>query len=54
MGEVLRLFVQKNTTYKSNNDKINYYFNEEKKISNKDFNKFNLRMENSKKIYNFF
>ena len=53
-GSIEVICAKKNTTYKSNNDKINYYLKEEKKISNKDFNKFNLRMENSKKNLQLF
>lgn len=53
-GSIEVICAKKNTTYKPNNDKINYYLKEEKKISNKDFNKFNLRMENSKKNLQLF
>ena len=45
---------KKSSKYSSNKNKINHFLKEEKKISNKDFDKFNLRMENSKKSLQLF
>jgi|TARA_B110000037_G_C17093306_1_gene494930 NDP-4-keto-2,6-dideoxyhexose 3-C-methyltransferase len=53
-GSIEVICAKKNSNHKSNQDKINYFLNEEKKISNKDFEKFNLRMENSKKNLQLF
>ena len=53
-GSIEVICAKKNSNYKSNKNKINYFLKEEKKISNKDFDKFNLRMENSKKSLQLF
>ena len=53
-GSIEVICAKKNSNYKSNKNRINYFLNEEKNISNKDFEKFNLRMENSKKNLQLF
>ncbi len=53
-GSIEVICAKKNSNFKTNKDKINRLFNDEKNISNKDFEKFNLRMENSKKNLQLF
>lgn len=53
-GSIEVICAKKNSNFKINKNKINHLFNEEKNISNKDFEKFNLRMENSKKNLQLF
>ena len=53
-GSIEVICAKKKSKFASNKNKINYFLQEEKKISNKDFNKFNLRMENSKKNLQLF
>ena len=53
-GSIEVICAKKNSNFKTNKDKINHLFNDEKNISNKDFEKFNLRMENSKKNLQLF
>jgi len=53
-GSIEVICAKKKSKYSSNKNKINYFLNEEKKISDKDFDKFNLRMENSKKSLQLF
>ena len=53
-GSIEVICAKKNSNFKINKNKINRLFNEEKNISNKDFEKFNLRMENSKKNLQLF
>ena len=45
---------KKNCKFKSKTEKINSIIKQERKIGLKDFEKFNLRMENSKKSATFF
>ena len=53
-GSIEVICAKKNSNFKTNKDKINHLFYDEKNISNKDFEKFNLRMENSKKNLQLF
>ena len=53
-GSIEVLCAKKNSDFKINKNRINHLLNEEKNISNKDFEKFNLRMENSKKNLQLF
>tara|TARA_B100000900_G_scaffold401438_1_gene406122 strand:+ start:62 stop:1330 length:1269 start_codon:yes stop_codon:yes gene_type:complete len=53
-GSIEVICAKKNSNFKINKNKINHLFNEEKNISDKDFEKFNLRMENSKKNLQLF
>ena len=53
-GSIEVICAKKNSNFKTNKDKINHLFNDEKNISNKEFEKFNLRMENSKKNLQLF
>ena len=53
-GSIEVICAKKSSRYSSNKNKINHFLKEEKKISNKDFDKFNLRMENSKKSLQLF
>ena len=53
-GSIELVCAKKNSIYKSNLDKINKTLIEEKKIQLNNFNKFNLRVENSKKNLQLF
>ena len=53
-GSIEVICAKKKSRFKSNVNKINHILQEEKKISNRDFDKFNLRMENSKKNLQLF
>ena len=53
-GSIEVICAKKNSNFKINKNKINHLFNEEKNISDKDFEKFNLRIENSKKNLQLF
>jgi len=53
-GSIEVICAKKNSKFKTKEIKINSIINDEKKISLKDFEKFNLRMENSKKNLQIF
>ena len=53
-GSIEVICAKKKSRFKSNVNKISHVLQEEKKISNRDFDKFNLRMENSKKNLQLF
>lgn len=53
-GSIEVICAKKKSKYLSNKNKINHFLSKEKKISQKDFDKFNLRMENSKKSLQLF
>ena len=53
-GSIEVICAKKNSRFKSKVKKIKNILKEEKKISNRDFDKFNLRMENSKKNLQLF
>ena len=53
-GSIEIACARKDSNYKSNFIKINQVLDEEKKICQNDFNRFNLRIQNSKKILKLF
>lgn len=53
-GSIEVICAKKKSKHVSNKNKIDYFLNKEKKISNKEYEKFNLRMENSKKNLQLF
>ncbi len=53
-GSIEVICAKNSSTFSVNKKKINNLLLEEKKISKKDFSKFNLRVENSKKNLDFF
>ena len=53
-GSIEIVCSRKDSNYKSNFIKINQVLDEEKKICQNDFNRFNLRIQNSKKILKLF
>ena len=53
-GSIEVICAKKKSRFKSNTNKIEHILHQEKKISNREFVKFNLRMENSKKNLQLF